>query len=146
MIALTDEGSEDEEKQEARILAKEVVDRHVENRGGGDSGGDEDLRRQYAVDLAYESPSQLILAVADSRVEAFPGLDVDVSDLDVIGGADAGVGVHLSDLGAAVVVGGDDGWIILLRLSLSRNIAWLEIGCDAPIYTISVVAWLTLTR
>lgn len=60
--------------------------------------------------------------MADSRVEAFPGLDVDVSDLDVIGGADAGVGVHLSDLGAAVV-GGDDGWIILLRLFLSLEIS-----------------------
>lgn len=100
LIALTDKGGEDEEKQQSRIRAQEVIDRHVENGRGGDEGGDEDLRGEYAVDLAYESPSQQILAVADSRVEAISGLYVNVSDLDIgdAAGADAGVGVHLSDL------------------------------------------------
>ena len=68
----TDEGEEHEEEQQPRIASEEIVDRGVENGDEGDEGGKDELGGKDTVDLAYEAPSELVLAVAKTRVQGLP--------------------------------------------------------------------------
>jgi len=66
-----DEGKEEEDEEEGGIALEEVIDWSIENGGDGDEGGEDDLRGEDAVDLADETPSELVLADAQPWVEGF---------------------------------------------------------------------------
>ena len=68
-LGLTDEGTDEEEEHEAGVSPEELVNGGVEDGYGGDDGGEDELGGEDAVDLAYEAPSQLIFAIAETRVQ-----------------------------------------------------------------------------
>lgn len=67
-----DEGEEHEEEQESGIAPEEIVDGRVEDGDGGDDGGEDELSGKDSVDLANKAPSELILMVAQTRVQGVP--------------------------------------------------------------------------
>lgn len=60
----TDERDDAEEEKKARRSGKKIVDGRIEDNNGGDKRGEEKLSRENPIDLADETPSELILAVA----------------------------------------------------------------------------------
>lgn len=67
----TDERKEEEDEEEGGIALEEVIDWSIENGGDRDEGGEDDLGGEDAVDLADETPSELVLADAQPWVEGF---------------------------------------------------------------------------
>lgn len=50
----------------------------MKNGDSGDDGGEDDLRGEDAIDLANESPSELVLAAADAGEEHATGLQIEL--------------------------------------------------------------------
>lgn len=69
---LTDEGEDGEDNREAGAGGEGGVDGRVENSGGRDGGGEQDLGGEDTVDLADEAPSELGLAAGKARVQRAP--------------------------------------------------------------------------
>lgn len=67
---LTDEWQEDEEEEKAGISPEKSVEGGVEDGEWRDEGGEDDLGGQDAIDLANETPTELVLAIADTRVKS----------------------------------------------------------------------------
>ena len=75
-ISRTDEWKEDEEQEKARISSEEIVDGRVKDENGRNYGGYDDLSGEDAIDLADETPSELILPGAETRMQNLPGLEI----------------------------------------------------------------------
>ena len=65
-----DEGQEHKEQEKAGIAPEKKVEGRVEDGEGRDEGGEEDLGGQDAIDLANETPTELVLSIAETRVES----------------------------------------------------------------------------
>ena len=71
-ISRTDEWKEDEEQEKARISSEEIVDGRVKDENGRNYGGYDDLSGEDAIDLPDETPSELILPGAETRMQNLP--------------------------------------------------------------------------
>lgn len=74
---LTDEGEKNEDEEESGISLEEVVNGGIKNGYERNECGEDDLSGEDAVDLADETPSELVLAEAQPWVERFARFDVE---------------------------------------------------------------------
>ena len=74
----TNERKDGEAEGKAKTIREKGVEGAVKDSDSGDDGGEDDLRGKDAIDLANESPSELVLAAAEAGEQRATGLQIEL--------------------------------------------------------------------